>query len=143
MADETDEARAKAAANEARLEALRVRYRKIGVILWDEHEIVWRLPTRDELRNYRRMRDSPIEAPDALESLSQVTIAAFDGDDEPNAARIAYTGTFLVEYPGFCSSQRVINCLHALAGLVSNEEAIDLGKGVSVRSYSRAPTPKG
>lgn len=131
----------KAAADEARLERLRVQYTKIGIVEWDDHELIFKLPSREMVREYRRKLQSELEKPDALEQLSQAMIVAFDGVDEPNAARIKYTGEFLFRFPAFTSSQRVINVLSALAGIISEEDAKELGKGVRVKSATAKPTP--
>lgn len=136
----TDEEKAAA---EARLERLRSQYMKIGIVDWDDHELVFKLPSRDSIREYRRKLQSELEKPDALEQLSQAMIVAFDGIDDANAARVRYTGEFLVRFPAFTSSARVINVLSALAGLISESEAVELGKGVRVKSGPGSSTPAG
>ena len=120
--------------SEETLEELRKRSGKIGVIAYAGHEVVFRRPTRDECREYRRMQSSPQEKSDAIERLAQVTLVAFDGDLDVNRARTAYTGVFLEEYPLFASNPKVMGVLSVLSGVVEEEDAADLGKGACVRS---------
>ena len=125
---------------EENLETLTLRHGKIGRVEFAGHEIVFRRPTRDDCREYRRMQASPAEKHDAIERLAQVTLVAFDGDLDVNRARTFYTATFLEEYPLFSSNPRVMNLLSVLSGVVEEEDAADLGKGASVRSAHPKPT---
>ena len=120
--------------NEEQIEALRAQYSKVGVVDYNGHQLVFRKPTRDEFREYRRMQSAPNEKGDSIESLCQKILCAFDGETNAIAARTHYTGVFLVEYPGFTNVQGVIALVSALSGLVEEEDAADLGKGVSFRS---------
>ena len=145
MTEETEQQKAArealTAARSARLDALTKSHRKVGAIEWETDWIVFRLPSRDQTREYFRKREEPAEKPDALDYLAQATIVALNEIEDPTAARIAFTSTFLVDFPAFTRSLRVINCLHALAGLVTDEEAVDLGKGVEIRSSRRRSPP--
>ena len=129
--------------DEEALEALRLKYGKIGVVAYNGHQIVFRKPTRDNCRDYRRMRDSASEKADAVEFLAQVSLAAFDGELEVNKARTHYTNVFLDEFPLFANTPKVMAVLSLLTGMVEEEDAIDLGKGVSYRSARRVSTPAG
>ena len=123
------------------IEALTARYGKVGVRLWDGHQIVFRKATRAEVREYRRKQDSAVEKPDAMDQLAQATIVAFDGNADANAARTLFTGTFLEQYPAFCSNTVTINILSYLTGIVEEEASTEMGKGGSVRSASQKTTP--
>jgi hypothetical protein len=128
---------------EAQIEALRVQCGRVGVVEYNGHQIVFRKPTRDHCREYRRMRESANERHEALEHLAQLTIVAYDGTTEPNAARTQYTAVFLEEYPLFVNVAKVMNVLSVLAGLVEEEDAHELGKGASVRSGPPRSMPEG
>ena len=124
------------------LEALTARYGKIGTRDWDGHQLVFRKATRAEVREYRRKQDSAVEKPDAMDQLAQATIVAFDGNADPNAARTLFTGTFLEQYPAFCSNTVTINILSYLTGIVEEEASTEMGKGGSVRSSTQKSTPQ-
>jgi hypothetical protein len=127
--------------DETKLEALRVKYGKIGVVAYNGHELVFRRPTRDHVREYRRKKDSDAEKMDAMDQLAQVTIIAFDGEEDITRARTRFTESFLEDYPLAISNAKFVNCLTALAGLMEEEDEKDLGKGVSVKSAPRANSP--
>jgi hypothetical protein len=128
--------------NEERLEALRAKYGKVGSVEFAGHVLVFRKPSRDHAREYRRKMDNAAEKPDALDQLAQATIVAFDDQEDPNAARVTFTTVFLEEFPLAVSNPKFNTCLSILAGLTEVEDAEDLGKGVIVRSAPRAPSPK-
>jgi hypothetical protein len=123
------------------LDALRVKYGKIAIVDWDGHQLVFKRPTREHMRDYRRKRESPSEKHDALEQLEQFIIVAFDGETDPNKARMAFTGKFLEEYPGASSSGKISSAVSVLSGIVEEEEADDLGKGVRFKPPLRKRTP--
>ena len=125
------------------LEQLTARYGKIGTRDWDGHQLVFRKATRAEVREYRRKQDSAVEKPDAMDQLAQATIVAFDGQQDPNAARTMFTGVFLEQYPAFCSNTVTINILSYLTGIVEEEASTEMGKGGSVRSSTQKNTPSG
>ena len=126
--------------NEEQLEAIRAKYGRIGVIDFGGHQIVFRRPTREHVRDYRRKTDSPAEKPDALDQLAQQTLAAFDGEQDPIRSRQSFL-SFLDEYPLFTGSGKVLSVFNILTGLVEEEEAGSLGKGASVRSARPLTTP--
>ena len=128
---------------ESRIEELRIKHGKIGVVTFNQHTIVFKRPTRDHTREYRRMRDSPAEKADAMDRLAQITIIAFDLDDDPNRARETFTNVFLVECPMATSNPKFLNVLSALSGLVEEEEYQDLGEGASVRSATPSTSRTG
>ncbi len=128
---------------ESRLEELRLKHGKIGVVTFNTHTVVFKRPTRDITREYRRMRDSPAEKADAMDRLAQITIIAFDLQDEPNAARVTFTDSFLVDYPMATSNPKFINVLSALSGLVEEEDYQDMGEGASVRSATLSASQTG
>lgn len=127
--------------NEEQLEALTKKYGKIGVRDYDGHQIVFRRPTRDMCREYRRMRESDAEKHEAMESLAQKMLVAFDGEEDINKARTVYTCVFLEESPLFVNNPQTMAVLSSLTGIVEEEDARDLGKGASVRSARRVSTP--
>lgn len=126
---------------EEQIEALRQKFGKVGVVDYNGHQIVFRKPTRDDCRDYRRMRESPSEKGDAIESLCQKSLCAFDGEQDVNRARTHYTTVFLEEYPLFANVPKVMAIMSALTGMVEEEDAIDLGKGASFRSARLRSTP--
>jgi hypothetical protein len=129
--------------SDARLEELRIKYGKIGVVEYNLHSLVFRRPSRDHVREYRRKQDTPMEKADAMDQLAQVTIVAFDLEDEPNKARVIFTEKFLEDYPLAVSNPRFVSVLTALAGLIEEEEYKNLGKGASVKSAPQNSSPKG
>ena len=128
--------------DDAALEALKLKFGKVGVVDFDGHQIVFRKPTRDQCREYRRMRESANEKHESLEHLAQMMIVAFDGTQDPNLARTLYTSQFLEDYPLFVNVPKVAAVLSALSGMVEEEDAQDLGKGVRVLSVRRPNTPQ-
>lgn len=119
---------------EEQLEGLRQKYGKIGVVEYNGHQVVFRKPTRENCREYRRKIASTAEKGDGPEFLAQSSIAAFDGETDPNKARTVYTAVFLEEFPLFANTQKVLSVLSLLSGMAEEEEADELGKGVQFRS---------
>ena len=127
--------------SEETLETLRTTYSAIGVIEQAGHELVFRRPSRDQVRDYRRKTDNATEKPDALDQLAQVSIVAFDGmvaTSEANAmlVRTAFLA-FLEEAPLFTSGGKFMAVFGVMTGLVEAEDIEDLGKGVRVLSTTR------
>ena len=134
--------------NDDQIEELRVKNGgKVGVIDWSlpdgMHRMVFKRPTRDLIRDYRRKLESPSEKADALDQLAQATIIAYDDMTDPNKARVEFTGKLLEEAPGFTGSIKVLNVLSVLAGMIEDQEATELGKGVSVRNCPPKRTETG
>lgn len=127
--------------NDEKIDGLRAKYGKIGVVEYNGHMLVFRKPTREHVREYRRKKDSESEKMDAMDQLAQVTIVAFDGEDDPNRARTIFTTVFLEDYPLAISNPKFVGCLSALAGLLEEEDERDLGKGVTVKGTPRASSP--
>lgn len=127
--------------DEMKLEALRAKYGKIGAVAYNGHTLVFRKPTREHVREYRRKKDNDAEKMDAMDQLAQVTIVAFDDEEDPNRARTTFTTVFLEDYPLAISNPKFVSCLSALAGLLEEEDEKDLGKGVTVKGTPRASTP--
>jgi hypothetical protein len=126
--------------DEAQLEALRVKYGRVGTVDWTGHQLVFRRPSRDEVREYRRKEDSPREKPDRVDQLAQATIVAFDGRDDILQARTMFLA-FLDEYPFFCDSPKLQTVITVLAGGIEEEASSILGKGCSVRSAAQKNSP--
>ena len=129
------------ALTDEQLEELRRKYGRVGAVKHNDHEVVFRKPTREDVREYRRMLGSPSEKHEAIESLAQRTIVAFDEILDPNQARTHYTNIFLESSPFFTSRPEVMGTLSVLGELVETEEAMDLGKGVRLRLAPPKPTP--
>lgn len=127
--------------NDAQLDELKLKFQKIAVIDYNGHQIVFRRPTREHTREYRRMRESDAEKHLAMESLAQQTLAAYDGDTDPNSARTKYTAIFLEEFPLFVNVPKVTAALSALAGMVEEEDEKNMGKGVRLLNVRQASTP--
>ncbi len=125
--------------DEAGIKALEKTHKKVGVIDWDGHQLVFRRPSRVDTREYNRKQDSPAEKPDALDQLAQVTLVAFDGETDPIRARTLFN-VFLDDYPMFCNAPRVANLMGALGGAMEAEEAKALGKGVAIWPGTHPPT---
>ena len=127
---------------EAQLEELRVAHKKIGIVEWNDHVLVFRRPNRDECHAYRVKLEHPETKADANDQLCQATICAFDADTNVNSARTYFTDTFLKEEsPMFGSTAKCKIVMGALMGLVEEEDLADLGKGVSIRPSPRPATP--
>jgi len=104
--------------------------------------IVFKKPSRDTARDYRRKTETPAEKVDALDQLAQATIVAFDGEEDPNRARVVFTGTFLEDFPMAMNHPKFMTALSALSGLVEEEHEKELGKGVTIKGPSRNGSPK-
>jgi hypothetical protein len=132
-----------AAAREAKYDELQRLHGKIGLVEFNGHSIVFGRPSRDQAREWRRMRESKEEKHNAMESLAQMSILAFDDIFDANAARTLFTGSFLVAYPLAVSSARFQNVLSALGGILDDEEAADLGKGARIKGLAPPTSPPG
>ncbi len=128
--------------DEAALDGLKLKYQKVGVYSYNGHQLVFRKPTRDDAREYRRERESQGEKHEATEHLAQRVLVALDGELDVIKARTAYTSIFLEEFPFFASIPEVQALLGWLGGLVEDEEAEHLGKGVQALNVRRKPTPE-
>jgi hypothetical protein len=124
------------------LQALEVAHKKIAIVEWNGHVIVFARPGRDVCHEYRVALESPATKADANEQACQRMIVAFDGETDRNRARVRFTEIFLVEQPMFGSTTKVKIALGALMGLVEEEDLVDMGKGVSVRPAPRTPMPE-
>lgn len=113
-------------------EVLRGRYGAVATVDFNGHQLVFRRPSRDEVREFRRKERSPAEADDAVDYVSQLTMVAFDGEADPMKARVAY-GAFLQDHPRFTESTKFRIAFNLLSGRVEREDIADMGKGVSVR----------
>lgn len=127
--------------SEAQLEELRVKHGKIGVVEFSGHVLVFRKPSREHVREYRRKKDSDLEKMDAMDQLAQVTLVAFDTEADPDKARTTFTRSFLDDYPLAISNPKFVAVLSALAGLIEEEDYKDLGKGASVRGARPSTSP--
>lgn len=125
---------------EARLAELETRYGRIGVVPYNGHMVVFRRPSREDIRAHRRKQDSPSERPDSMDQLAQMTIIAFDDLDDPTAARVHFTSVFLEEFPLATGNSRFVNCLSVLSGVVEEEDAAAMGEGFSVRPTRPRPS---
>jgi hypothetical protein len=125
---------------EKRLEALRLKYGRVGHVDFAGHFLVFRRPARAEVREYRRKEDVPSEKVDRVDSLANQLLVAFDANEDPVGARGLFL-TFLDEYPGFCDSPKIQTVLAVLMGMQEEEHATILGKGCSVRSGPRPTSP--
>lgn len=128
--------------SEEQLNELQTKHKKIAVVEWNDHLLVFRRPTRDECHAYRVKLEHPDTKADANEQLCQATICAFNSDMNANTARTSFTENFLPEQPMFASTMKVKIALGALMGFVEEEDLADLGKGVSVRPSRPKPTPQ-
>lgn len=122
------------------IDALGTKFGKVGTVDFEGHQIVFRRPSRDQIKDYRRKEDSASEKQDRVDQLAQQTIIAFDGNEEPTACRVAFL-SFLEEFPMFCDSPKAQTVLTVLAGGQEESGAALLGKGCSVRSATRTPSP--
>ena len=127
--------------SEEQKDALEKAHKKIGVISWEGHEIVFRRPTRTEWHNYMRMNGDAAANAAALDSHAQITLVAYDGDIQMPRARIAYTNELLEECPGFANAPEVAAVLAVLAGTAQQEDLANLGKVARVRQSGRRLTP--
>jgi hypothetical protein len=130
-------------AEEEFLSKLQDKYGKVGVVHFEGHRIVFRRPTRTEVRDYRRKEDQPAEKYDRLDSLAQFTIVAFDDEVDVVKARMIFTNSFLESYPMATDSVKFQTVLLLLAGGQEEEHATFLGKGCSVMSATTSDSRKG
>lgn len=128
--------------DESRLDELQRQHSKIAVVEFSGHQLVFRRPTRFEAREYKRKLDTAAERPDALDFLAQCTLVALDGETDPTRAREVFTGSFLEQFPLATASDKFKAALGALSGMVEDEDARELGKGVTIRGLPPPPLPK-
>jgi len=126
--------------NDEQIESIRKTHGRVGVVDYDGHRLVFRRPSRDEIRDYRRKQDSAAEKPDCLDQLAQQTLAAFDDVTDPMQARVAFLA-FLDSFPAFTSCGKFLAVSSVLSGMVEAEAAEALGKGASVRGAPPPSTP--
>jgi hypothetical protein len=130
------------ALTEDQIEQLRVKHGgKVAVVDMHGHQLVFKRPSRETVRDYRRKQDSPVERPDALDQLGQVTIVSFDGDTGGESTRLSFL-QFLNEFPAFTSTARFVIAMNVLTGMVETEEGEELGKGVRVKNARPKLTPE-
>jgi hypothetical protein len=115
------------------LKALNAAHRKVRVIAWAGHEIVFRKANREEYRAYRRAGESEFEKSDRVDQLAQKLVVAFDDDTTLPRCRERYTA-FLDEWPAFIDVPQHKGILLDLVGMVEEEDSIALGKAVSARN---------
>jgi hypothetical protein len=127
---------------DAKVEAARAKYGKAGGVRFNGHSFVFKKPSRDHVREYRRKVESAAEKMDAMDQLAQATIVALDEQDDPTAARTIFTTVFLEEYPMATSNSKFNVCLSALSGLTEVEDDEDMGKGVIVKVRAPKLSPK-
>jgi hypothetical protein len=126
--------------DEAGLEALRVQSGgTIHVIDFRGHQIVFRRPTRDHVRDFRRKEGTPAEA-DRVDQLTQFMLVACDGETGEKG-RAMYLG-FLEECPLFTDSAKCRAAVNTLAGITESADAEALGKFVRVLDGRRPSTQK-
>lgn len=125
--------------DEQGIESLRLKHGAVGVVEYNGHQLLFRRPSREEAREWRRKEASAAEQPDAADYLSQLIMVAFDGDTDGLRARTAY-GLFLTEHPLFTLSTKFRIVFNLLTGRVEREDIADMGKGVSVRLAPPART---
>ena len=121
-------------------ETIRARVGRTGTINFGGHELVFRRPTRLDVRDYRRKQDTAAEKPDALDQIAQISLVAFDGEQDLVRARMAFLG-FLDAFPLFTSGPAFMTVFSVLTGLVEAEDSDEMGKGVRVRSAPPRSTP--
>jgi hypothetical protein len=127
--------------DDTQIESLQVKFRKVGVVSWEGHQILFRKPQRAEWHEYLRRKDTRGESHTALEQLTQQTIVAFDGETDVTKARVTYSNIFLEECPGFANAPEVSAILAVLAGTAQEEEVESLKKVGVVWSGRRNSTP--
>lgn len=129
--------------SDEQLQALNAAHKKVRVLAWDEHEIVLRRATRDEVRLYRERGEELQTKTDRVDQLAQTLIVAFDGETDPTKARVAFTSAFLEEYPGFTSAHWVAAVVSYLCGMVEEKDAADFLGVASARNAALASLRKG
>lgn len=122
------------------LEALRARNGgKVGVIKFDEHQMVFKRPARDTAREYRTERDNPATAPDALDHLAQRTIIAFDGETNGEKARLGFNA-LLADNPLITDNTNFKAVLSCMLGTVEQELEDKLGEPIRILRGNRKPS---
>ena len=112
-------------------------------IAWNQHQIVFRQPTRDHIRAFRVMQSSgPAGEADSLDQMTQQITVAFDGETDPVKCRVMYTAFLEHECVAFCSSDKCKAAVASLSGVVEEEDVRDLGKGVTAWPPFRKPSPE-
>jgi hypothetical protein len=127
--------------DDSAIEDLAAKYGRVASVAWSGHTLVFRRPTREHVRDYRRKLATPAEQADAMDQMAQALIVAYDDTNDPNGARVKFTGEFLVEYPMAVGHPHFAGALLKLAGGVQEEEELDLGKGVRFWRAAQKPSP--
>jgi hypothetical protein len=119
-------------------------YRRVRVVDWSGHELVFRYPTRDENQLYRRR----MESADVDQKVSRddwllaTLIVSFDDLREVVSVRIAF-GSLLDESPALAEASKFTILIQELRGLVEKEHSDELGKALSVRNAVLTISAKG
>lgn len=113
--------------SDAELDALRATHGKIQAVRYNGNTLVFRKPTRAQVKAHAMALDNPQERPFADEQLARQTVVY------PTREKFA---SLLEEFPYLTRNEKVGKALGVLCGILEEEEEKDLG---SVSSGSGAP----
>lgn len=130
----------------AELDELGRKHKRVIALDWNEHQIVLRQASRDNVRNYRA-RESGADAADRVDQLTQEIIVAFDGETDPVLCRERYHSFLEYEGMAWTSSPKCMWAISKLTGVVEEHVADEWGKGASAyppfRKISHTDLPTG
>ena len=74
---------------EQHLAELEAKYKRIKVVEYNGHTLIFRAPTRAEAKQHAAKLENPQSKTDADEQLAQATVIHVDGEEDQKAARQA------------------------------------------------------
>jgi hypothetical protein len=102
---------------EAALEAVRARHKRVSVVSFGQFEIVLRAPTRGEYKAYRAAMHTPGGSADATEDLVRKTVVWCNGTGETDQSAREAFDKLLDEYPGLCENRAASKEIMAFTGI--------------------------
>lgn len=130
------------ALSEEQLNAHRAKHGRIKHVEYNGVDLVFRKPSRAEVKIHQRARENPQEKTDADEHLAQALVIQCGKAVGGDLAREAFL-QLLDEYPYACESQAIGHAIAKLSGLMLDEEAKTSAKPSMPNGASPTATPEG
>jgi hypothetical protein len=106
---------------EEQLAALAAKYPRMKVVRYNGHDLVFRSPTKLDMRPWQIAMQDPSQKPFADDALAQKIVACVDGVDGPaEAVRSAYNALTDL-YPLLVNSTGVQDAIAKLTGIVEED----------------------
>lgn len=128
---------------DSQLKELEEKYKRVKLVIYNGHELVFRKPLRTEIKQHRIKNggDSAEEKAAADEQLAQLTLVHLDGQEEPVQTRKAFLA-LLDEWPYLCANKDVGRALSILSGVIQEETVKTLGPSSTPSAAAQKPTAR-